>query len=329
MSGPASCRPAVSALIDNFNYARYLGAAIESVLAQSYPVREIVICDDGSTDDSCEVAERYRARHPSVKLVRKENGGQASAFNAAFAASTGEIVCLLDSDDVWRPEKVARVVEAFSSSPESGWVRHKLGLADQALRPLRIVAPSYRGSRLPSDRYAHLEKIFTFLTTAVAFRRELAERLFPIPDSHFKQGPDLYLDYMCGVLGARGCSLDEELGLYRRHAGQLSKSADDFLAVVEAQIGMTRAFLAVEPCGGYVPTHVYKHEMIAAFLRCGRRFDPLRWRLCAAGLASVGVLAGSGRMRLALLQMAKLAYGFLLPETWIRRQLRLNAWDAT
>lgn len=321
--------PAVSVLIDNFNYGRFLGAALDSVLAQSYPVREIVIADDGSTDDSCQVAQRYAARYGNIRLVRKANGGQASAFNAAFANSTGEIVCLLDSDDVWSPRKIARVVEIFSAMPEVEWVRHKLRFADESLAPLAVVVPEYRGSRaLGNDRYAHLEKTVTFSTTALALGRKLAKRLFPIPEKAFGRAPDLYLDFMCGVLGAPGFSLDEELGLYRRHAAQMSTGGGDFQVAIDQEIASTRAFLAVEPCEGYVPTHLYKHELIAAYLRSGRVLDRQRLRLCAAGLASASRLAREGRRRLALAQLAKLIYGFLLPRSWIGRRRKLSAWGA-
>jgi glycosyltransferase involved in cell wall biosynthesis len=330
MNGSRTEAPAVSVLIDNFNYGRYLGAAIESILAQSYAVREIVVCDDGSTDDSCQVVERYAARHPGVKLVRKANGGQASAFNGAFAACAGEIVCLLDADDVWQPDKVARVVEVFSAMPEAAWVRHRMRCTDESLKPLEMTVPGYRGSQaLGSDRFAHLEKVVTFTTSAVSLRRELAARLFPIPEFAFRKGPDLYLDYMCGVLGAGGYSLDEELGFYRNHSAQLSKGGGDFRAAIEGEIAMTRAFLSLPSCGDYVPTHVYKHELIAAYMRSGRLLDARRLRLCASGLASAGLLLRRGCARLALLQTAKLAYGFLLPGAWIRRQLRLNAWNVT
>jgi hypothetical protein len=327
MINPGAGDPCVSVLVANFNYGRFLGAAIESALAQSYPVREIVICDDGSTDDSCQVAERYASESGCIRLVRKPNGGEGAAYSAAFAASSGEIVCLLDSDDVWKPDKVARVVEIFSSVAEAGWVRHRLRLADESLRPLEMVVPADRGSRrVGSAMYAHLEKTVAFSTTGLSLRRELAERLFPLPPALFGRGPDLYLDYMCGLLGAPGYSLGEELGLYRCHSVQMSRCTGDFLGVVETEIAMTRAFLAVEPCQGYVPTHVYKHELIAAYMRSGRLLEPLRLRLCAGGLASVGRLLREGCPRLAVLQLAKLVYGFLLPRSWIGRQLKLNAW---
>jgi glycosyltransferase involved in cell wall biosynthesis len=321
--------PTVSALIDNYNYERYLGAAIESVLAQSYPVSEIVICDDGSTDGSCEMAERYAALDRRIKLVRKENGGQGSAFNAAFAASSGEILCLLDSDDVWSPDKVARVVEIFCSVPETEWVCHTLRLTDDSLTPLRIAVPARRCSRRHGkERFGHMEKTIAF-NTSVSVRRDLAERVFPIPEEQFRRAADLYIRYMCGVLRAPGYSLGEELGLYRRHPGQISRNGDDYRAAVEQEIVLTRAFLELQPCGGYVPTHVYKHAMISAYMHSGRILEPQRVRLCAAGLASAGRLLRNGCLRLALLQVAKLAYGFLLPGPWIRRQLRRSAWMDT
>ena len=102
--------PLVSILINNYNYGRFLGAAIESALSQDYPSIEIVVVDDGSTDNSRDIIDRYAGR---IISVIKENGGQASAFNAGFAASQGEILCFLDADDLFNPEKVGRVVKAF------------------------------------------------------------------------------------------------------------------------------------------------------------------------------------------------------------------------
>jgi len=329
MAFSSTDRPSVSVLIDNFNYGRFLPAALEGALAQSYPVAEILIADDGSTDDSCEVAGSYAARYPRIKALRKANGGQASAFNTAFAASTGDIVCLLDSDDVWKPDKVSQVVEQFAAWPQAGWVRHKMSCADEALKPLGKAVPAFRGSRrIGNNRYAHVEKTLTFTTSAVSLRRGLASVLFPIPERPFRKGPDLYLDFMCGVLGAPGFSLDEELGFYRCHTAQMSKGAGNFRSMVEGEIAMTRAFLSLDACQGYVPTHLYKHEMVAAYLNSGRVLDRQRLRLCASGLASVRRLVTAGQTRLALLQTAKLLYGFLLPRSWIRRQLRLNAWSA-
>jgi len=85
-------------LVSNYNYARYIGSSIQSALEQTYAKIELIICDDGSTDDSVRVIEEYEHKDPRLRFIRKTNGGQASGSNAAFAASRGEIVALLDLD---------------------------------------------------------------------------------------------------------------------------------------------------------------------------------------------------------------------------------------
>ncbi len=117
--------PLVSILINNYNYGRFLGDAIRSALAQSYANLEIVVVDDGSTDNSVETAQTFG---DVVHLIAKENGGQASSFNAGFAASRGEIICLLDADDEFLPGKVERIVEVFRQNPEIGWCFENLKL---------------------------------------------------------------------------------------------------------------------------------------------------------------------------------------------------------
>src|ERR1700730_3706812 len=108
--------PLVSILINNFNYVEFLNEAIESALNQSYPAIEIIIVDDGSTDGSREVIARHADK---VRAVLKENGGQGSAFNAGVAASRGEILCFLDADDFFYPNKVAAVVDEFTKAKAS------------------------------------------------------------------------------------------------------------------------------------------------------------------------------------------------------------------
>ena len=100
-------RPLVTILINNYNYGRFLKDAIDSALNQTYRNLEVIVVDDGSTDDSREIIAAYGNK---ITSVLKENGGQASALNAGFAASRGEIICLLDSDDSFDPCKVERVV---------------------------------------------------------------------------------------------------------------------------------------------------------------------------------------------------------------------------
>jgi glycosyltransferase involved in cell wall biosynthesis len=105
-------RPRVSVLITNYNYAHFLRAAIDSALQQTYPVAEVIVVDDGSSDDSRAVIVAAAAATTAGRLiipVLKENGGQGSAFNAGFARSSGDIVLLLDADDILsRPSPPSR-----------------------------------------------------------------------------------------------------------------------------------------------------------------------------------------------------------------------------
>src|SRR5690242_16227633 len=104
----------VSIIIDNYNYGRYLAAAIDSALSQTHQPLEVIVVDDGSTDDSRAVLDRYAGR---VIAITQANAGQASALNAGFARSHGEAVIFLDADDVLLPEQAARVAAALEASP--------------------------------------------------------------------------------------------------------------------------------------------------------------------------------------------------------------------
>src|SRR5712671_5414891 len=103
---PLPEQPLVSILISSYNYGEYLGDAIESALQQTYDKLEIIICDDGSTDGSPRIIERYRTLDQRIRVIYQANGGQALALNTAFDISTGEIICLLDADDVFMADKV-------------------------------------------------------------------------------------------------------------------------------------------------------------------------------------------------------------------------------
>src|SRR6476659_469871 len=118
--------PLVSIIINNYNYAPYLAAAIESGLAQDYANCEVVVVDDGSTDDSRQIIASYGTK--SVAIY-KSNGGQASALNAGFRARDGQIVLFLDADDVLLPYAMRNVVPCFVE-PEVSSVRWQMWIVD-------------------------------------------------------------------------------------------------------------------------------------------------------------------------------------------------------
>jgi glycosyltransferase involved in cell wall biosynthesis len=104
----------VSVVIPCYNQAHFLVEAIQSILAQSYPRVEIVVVDDGSTDDTSDVAARY----PEVRLVRQDNQGLSAARNAGLRESEGEYVVFLDADDRLLPEALEVGLECMEANPE-------------------------------------------------------------------------------------------------------------------------------------------------------------------------------------------------------------------
>ena len=108
----------VSLIIATFNHARFLGAAIDSALAQTLGAVDVIVVDDGSTDDTPAVLARYAGR---VRVLRQPNRGLAAARNAGLAAARGTYVAFLDADDVMAPTKLAAQLEVLERSPTIGW----------------------------------------------------------------------------------------------------------------------------------------------------------------------------------------------------------------
>lgn len=214
-----SDRPLASILINNYNYGAFLGEAIDSALNQSYPNTEVIVVDDGSTDNSREIIAGYGER---IIPVLKANGGQASAFNAGFAASSGEIICFLDSDDMCLPEKVAETVKAFGDREDWGWCFHNMLVFDADTET--SASPTPNDSSLQEyDLRADLQKgklkgklKFTPPTSGLCFRRSLLKQILPMPEAKGVFLSDGYLEWPAFAL-SKGILLDKPLGVYRIH----------------------------------------------------------------------------------------------------------------
>lgn len=176
--------PLFTVLIDTFNYGRFVENAIDSVLTQNFPREqyEILVVDDGSTDDT---AQRLTKYGNAIHYLRKENGGQASAFNFGFAHAQGQLIALLDADDIWLPEKLRNVHEAFEHNPDAGMVYHRVHLwngAEELSEDTYFVPVS---GRVPEKR-STLLKYAMVGTSCLAFRREALVKLTPMPETLFK-----------------------------------------------------------------------------------------------------------------------------------------------
>jgi glycosyltransferase involved in cell wall biosynthesis len=204
--------PRVSVLVNNHNYGRFLGAALKSVLDQDYPSGrfEIIVVDDASTDDSREVLETFA---PRVKTVlREKNGGQAAAFNDGFDAATGEIFCLLDSDDWWEPAKLSRVVERFDREPDLGMVQHWCQEIGPDGRPFATEFPPLPARYAAADFLAG-RCVFTG-TSGLSFRASALTRVRPVP-SELRINADSHL--YAAILDAPVGNIDAALAYRRVH----------------------------------------------------------------------------------------------------------------
>ena len=126
----------VDIVVNNYNYGQFVGHAVESALAQAYPNVNVIVVDDGSTDDSREILQAYEGK---IEVVLKENGGQASAFNAGFARSAGDVVIFLDADDVLRPEAAALVASTFAADPRVVKVQYRMEVIDEGGCPSGVI----------------------------------------------------------------------------------------------------------------------------------------------------------------------------------------------
>ena len=206
--------PRVTALIDTFNQGRFIEEAIESVRAQDFPAdeMEILIVDDGSTDDT---AERVRTIGPRVRYVRKENGGQASALNLGFKLAQGEIVAMLDADDVWLPAKLRHVCEAFEKNPEAGLVYHPCQWWDIRTGRCEDDRSFTAISGYVPDSLADLLRFGGTGTWGMSLRKHVARKLLPIPETLIILA-DAYLLYTA-IFAAPVAAIPKCLTRYRIH----------------------------------------------------------------------------------------------------------------
>lgn len=324
-----------SVLITNYNYGRFLDACLESVRTQTRRPHEIVIVDDGSTDDSRAIIDGLAG---DATVILQEQRGQAGALDAAVAASTGDLLCFLDADDVFLPEKIARVTAFFEEHPDVHWARHRLALVDHAMRPLGPMVPaSGRSRRVPAHRGLMAERVVTAATSGIVVRRELAMRVFPLSEhcsrprtfTLARDADALLLGRMVAA-GARGYAMGDVLALYRRHPQQMYPSPAHLKRLLERQIEIAEA-VASELGGAYGnglrPSETHKHAMILETLAGAPRYGPRRVRRWFAGLRAVGHSLWD-RPLAASRQVAALTFAFVAPGAWLRKFHRGQGWSS-
>jgi glycosyltransferase involved in cell wall biosynthesis len=187
------CDVKVSVCIINFNYARFLPDAIESALDQDHPNLEVIVIDDGSTDASVSVAHQYA---PSVRTLRKANGGQGSAVNAAFTAATGDVVFFLDADDMLAPGTVARAASAFADDPTIAKTQFFMEIVDgTGISTGRLIpgTQTYFPSGDLSKRVLQCRNYPWPPSSANAYSSAALDIVLPVPEQTYRGDTDCYL----------------------------------------------------------------------------------------------------------------------------------------
>jgi glycosyltransferase involved in cell wall biosynthesis len=214
----STARPLVTALINTYNYGRFVEEAIESALAQDYPRErmEVLVVDDGSTDDTPERIEKFGGR---IEYHRLPHAGQGAALDFGLRRARGEIVCLLDADDVWKPQKVRRVVEAFAACPEAVMVYHAIEYLathgrETPLQPFQAISGKIY------EQVHDLLRIDGQATSGLAFRRSTWEKMLPLSPDFVIGCSDGYMAFNSFFLGPV-VALDEPLTQYRLHGENL------------------------------------------------------------------------------------------------------------
>ncbi len=216
-----------SIIISNFNYARFLRQSIDCALAQTLPNVEVIVVDDGSKDESPNIIAEYGDR---IIPVVKENGGQASAFNAGFARASAPLILFLDSDDILYPDAAEKFAAEFSN-PAVVKVAALLLVVDALGQSTGRMVPKGSlpsGSLLSTALFRGPSSHACPPTSGNAWRRSYLEKVMPVPEGSFRICADAYL-FMLTPLFGEVRALPMAIGCYRIHGNNNWAYADSIV----------------------------------------------------------------------------------------------------
>jgi teichuronic acid biosynthesis glycosyltransferase TuaG len=235
----------VSILMPAYNADKYIAESIQSVMAQTLADWELIVVDDGSTDNTAEVVNAFVSADTRIKYFYQPNGRLGKARNTAFRYSTAGLIAFLDSDDLWLPEKLELQVAALNEQGADvvytdGFIFSGDDVADES-----TTFPIVFGRHDGADMFDWLLVRNRIAVLSVMLRREALGRAGPFeerPSFHGSEDYDLWL--RLAKQGAVFYGMGERLVRYRRHAGAMTNAESNvlrpMLTVVEKHMGDSR-----------------------------------------------------------------------------------------
>lgn len=300
----------VSIILDNYNYAAYLPQALACVAAQTYRHFELILVDDGSTDESRDILRCFAAGHMAdfpIKTVLQENAGQSAAFNAGFALCEGDIVCFLDSDDVWFPDKLEKVVRAHQCLTQKivRHIVHHVETTDPASNPALFEYASpprpkpHARVRTGIDWHTALIRhgymCHHSSCSSMSFSRAILSRIFPLTHTESMRFCTDTVLFTCCLSLTTMYKLDEVLSYYRIHehniyAGKYSGERDRQLTETIRLYCNEQLASKGLPAVPFHPTRYFEH-LLTDFASTK---PVIIYGTASAGDAFYSILAGKG-----------------------------------
>lgn len=230
-------RPLCSVVIPAYNVERYVAAAVESALAQTYEPVEVIVVNDGSTDGTAGALAPFTDR---IVYIEQANSGVARARNRALSSASGEYVALLDADDLWVPDRLSLCIEAIERNPDELFVTTDAFL----IAGEEPTTKRYYGDLVDESFPDHVDQLDAlargnFVFISVVARRSLFERAGPF-DDRFPPSEDYDMWIRFALAGARAELIREPLAGYRVRPDSASadgtKQWSTHLAVLEARL---------------------------------------------------------------------------------------------
>jgi glycosyltransferase involved in cell wall biosynthesis len=216
----------VSVIIPLYNHAHFIKQALESVVAQGEIVKEVIVIDDGSKDDSLSIARAFAAAHPHIKVSSHENRGAAATLNRGVQEATGEFVAILNSDDYWMPERLTRLVRALDLDAGLALAASGISFVDGDGRESQNIWYEQALGQFVAGRdlgLALVDANFLMTTSNFVVRRHVFARLGGFADIRYAHDLDFVL--RLAVRGLRIGFIDDKLLAYRSHGTNTIKES--------------------------------------------------------------------------------------------------------